>query len=85
MWSPIASAPKDRLILLWFPDGPFACPATWEVVEDGNDDGTGYVCAWMIADELSEQHDGVVWQDSAQPTLWTECPGSRNTLNTFGG
>lgn len=74
MWQPIATAPRDRAVLLWFPDGPFACPATWERVEGGDEDGNGGSSAWMIADELSEQHDGVVWEESAQPTLWTEIP-----------
>ena len=66
LWNPIETAPKDRPILLWFPDGQFACSATWQAVEDGY--------AWIVADELSEQHDGVVWAESAQPTLWTEIP-----------
>lgn len=74
MWQPIASAPKDREVLLWFPDGPFACPAKWECIQGGDEDGDGGSYAWIIADDLSEQHDGVVWSESSQPTLWTEIP-----------
>ena len=70
MWNPIKTAPKDRAILLWFPDGPFACPAEWACI--GKDDRDFW--AWVIADELSEHEDGIVWAESAQPTLWTELP-----------
>jgi hypothetical protein len=74
MWQPIETAPKDRPVLLWFPDGPFACPAERGCIEGGDEDGTGSVWAWIIADELSEQHDGIVWDDHIQPTLWTDIP-----------
>ena len=73
-WKPIETAPKDGPILLWFPDGEFACKAQWEIIEGGDEDGTGSSWAWMIADELSEQHDGVVWDDSSQPTMWQPLP-----------
>lgn len=75
MWHPIETAPKDREVLLWFPDVPVACPGKWSIIEGGDEDGTGSSWAWVIADDFSEQHDGVVWEDSAQPTLWTEIPG----------
>ncbi len=74
MWNPIATAPKDRIILLWFPDGDFACRATWEKIEGGDEDGTGAQWAWIVPDDFSEQHDGIVWSESAQPTLWAEFP-----------
>ena len=74
MWQTMETAPRDREVLLWFPDGPFACPAKWELIEGGNDDGEGNQWGWIIADDLSEQHDGVVWEDSHQPALWTEIP-----------
>jgi hypothetical protein len=74
MWQPIESAPKDRAILLWFPDGDLACRGAWECIEGGHEDGTGSKWAWLIPDDLSEQNDGVVWDDSSQPTLWTEIP-----------
>lgn len=74
MWQPIQIAPRDRPILLWFPDAELACKATWEIIEGGDEDGAGSKWAWIIADDLSEQHDGVVWADSSQPTLWTELP-----------
>jgi hypothetical protein len=65
MWKPIDKAtPKDRPILLWFPDAELACKAEWK-------DRAGSTWACMIADSLSEQYDGVVWANA----LWTEMPG----------
>ena len=74
MWHPIETAPKDRPVLLWFPSGLFACPAEWSCLQGGNEDGSGGVWGWFIANEFSEQDDGVVWDDSPQPTLWAELP-----------
>ena len=74
MWQPIATAPMDRAILLWFPDGKFACPAIWECIAGGEEDGTHSQWEWIIADDLSEQDDGIVWDESQQPSLWTEVP-----------
>lgn len=74
MWQPIATAPKDREISLWFPDVPAACPAKWECITGGDEDGTGSEWAWIIPEDFSEQHDSVAWEESAQPTLWTELP-----------
>lgn len=74
MWQPIETAPKDRAVLLWFPAGPFACPGVWSIISGGDEDGTGSEWAWVIADDLSEHHDGVVWADSPHPTLWAEVP-----------
>ena len=44
----------------------------WSCLGGGKDYGD--LWAWLIADDLSDQQDGVVWGESPQPTLWAELP-----------
>lgn len=78
MWKSIETAPKDRSVLLWFPDVPLVCIGTFACLEDGNEDGSGAVWAWVIPEGLGERKDGIVWEwDRIQPTMWMYIPGTR--------
>ena len=71
-WQPIESAPRDgRKILLWWPGATSAPLGSWQCLEGGDEDGTGWIFAWALEDDgLSEHGDGWIYDDSFQPTHW---------------
>ena len=74
-WQPIETAPHHKKILLWWPDATSAPLASWQCLEGGDEDGTGWVFAWCMEDDnLSEHGDGWIYADSHQPTHWMPLP-----------
>ena len=68
-WPDISTVPKDgRKVVLWI-GGDSAPVCSWELVEGGNDDGTGWVFAWVRDDT-----DEPIWEDDIQPTAWMPVP-----------
>lgn len=68
-WQPIETAPKDRTVMLWVPDG------VWSRATFGEWDDEKYARKpkpyWNT--ELRRWR-GVIWQRAHQPTHWAPIP-----------
>jgi len=83
-WQPIDTAPRDgRPIQARIKGERKPRVISWEVIEGGNEDGTGWVFGWMIdPSDPNEDSPPASWDDgycwainsddepSAQPTHW---------------
>lgn len=70
---PIEDAPRDGTpVYLIIPGLDFAPIARWKLFEGGDEiTGEGNVFCWVYEDDnLSSDGDGVVYEDSQQPTYW---------------
>ena len=66
-WQDISTAKKDGTKVVLWVGGDSAPVCSWECVEGGNEDGTGWVFAWW-------RHDHDDWIDDIPPTFWMPLP-----------
>jgi len=68
-WHPISMVKKDgKKVVLWI-GGDSAPVCSWDLMEGGDEDGTGWIYAWF-------RHDTEEWifEDDIQPTAWMPVP-----------
>jgi hypothetical protein len=74
-WQPIETAPKDGTKILLWANGECAPLGSYQCIEGGDDDGTGFVYAWVLENtDLSSEGDGVIYAEDRQPTHWMSLP-----------
>lgn len=69
-WQPIETAPKDRRILLWIPDGPWSCCS----IGEWDDDRYALKKSRPYWRSTEERTQGIRWMRDRQPTHWAELP-----------